>query len=148
MKFCHTLNDRVFLLKLIPGISGRILEALYDTYDAVIIEAFGVGGLPNYGDDSFYEMIQKFISSGKIVIMATQVTHEGSDMEIYQVGKVMKDQFNLIESYDMTLHLDIKAVVSMNIEVTRFFLSTVHSLIRKFRFQQVMFWIIRSSFGL
>ena len=48
-------------------------------------------------------MIQKFISSGKIVIMATQVTHEGSDMEIYQVGKVMKDQFHLIESYDMTL---------------------------------------------
>ena len=103
----HTLNDRVFLLKLIPGISGRILEALYDTYDAVIIEAFGVGGLPNYGDDSFYEMIQKFISSGKIVIMATQVTHEGSDMEIYQVGKVMKDQFNLIESYDMTLEATV-----------------------------------------
>ena len=107
LKFCHTLNDRVFLLKLIPGISGRILEALYDTYDAVIIEAFGVGGLPNYGDDSFYEMIQKFISSGKIVIMATQVTHEGSDMEIYQVGKVMKDQFNLIESYDMTLEATV-----------------------------------------
>ena len=95
------------MLKLIPGISGRILEALYDTYDAVIIEAFGVGGLPNYGDDSFYEMIQKFISSGKIVIMATQVTHEGSDMEIYQVGKVMKDQFNLIESYDMTLEATV-----------------------------------------
>ena len=49
LKFCHTLNDRVFLLKLIPGISGRILEALYDSYDAVIIESFGVGGLPNYG---------------------------------------------------------------------------------------------------
>ena len=107
LKFCHTLNDRVFLLKLIPGISGRILEALYDSYDAVIIESFGVGGLPNYGDDSFHEMIQKFISSGKIVIMATQVTHEGSDMEIYQVGKVMKDQFNLIESYDMTLEATV-----------------------------------------
>ena len=40
LKFCHTLNDRVFLLKLIPGISGRILEALYDSYDAVIIESF------------------------------------------------------------------------------------------------------------
>ena len=101
------MNDRVFLLKLIPGISARLLEALYDTYDAVIIEAFGVGGLPNYGDDSFYEMIQKFISSGKIVIMATQVTHEGSDMEIYQVGKVMKDQFHLIESYDMTLEATV-----------------------------------------
>ena len=73
----------------------------------MIIESFGVGGLPNYGDDSFHEMIQKFISSGKIVIMATQVTHEGSDMEIYQVGKVMKDQFNLIESYDMTLEATV-----------------------------------------
>ena len=39
--------------------------------------------------------------------MATQVTHEGSDMEIYQVGKVMKDQFHLIESYDMTLEATV-----------------------------------------
>lgn len=107
LRFCHELDDRVFLLKLIPGLSGKLLEALYDTYDAVIIESFGVGGLPNYGDDSFYHMIQKFISAGKIVIMATQVTHEGSDMEVYQVGKVMKDEFNLIESYDMTLEATV-----------------------------------------
>lgn len=107
LKFCRQLNDRVFLLKLIPGISGQILEALYDTCDAVIIESFGVGGLPNYGDDSFHHMIQKFISSGKIVIMATQVTHEGSDMEVYQVGKVMKNEFHLIESYDMTLEATV-----------------------------------------
>ncbi len=107
LKFCHQLNDRIFLLKLIPGISGQILESLYEAYDAVIIESFGVGGLPNYGDDRFYQMIQKFISSGKIVIMATQVTHEGSDMEVYQVGKVMKDTFHLIESYDMTLEATV-----------------------------------------
>lgn len=107
LKFCHTLNDRVLLLKLFPGIRGEILEVLSDAYDAVIIESFGVGGLPNYGDDSFYHMIQKLISSGKIVIMATQVTHEGSDMEVYQVGKVMKDAFHLMESYDMTLETTV-----------------------------------------
>ena len=107
LKFCHELNDRVFLLKLIPGISGQILETIFDSYDAIIIESFGVGGLPNYGDDSFYHTIQKYISSGKVVIMATQVTHEGSDMEVYQVGKVMKDEFKLIESYDMTLEATV-----------------------------------------
>jgi len=107
LKFCHTMNNRVFLLKLIPGISGQVLESIFDSYDAVIIESFGVGGLPNYGDDSFYHAIEKYISSGKIVIMATQVTHEGSDMEVYQVGKVMKDEFHLIESYDMTMEATV-----------------------------------------
>ena len=107
LKFCHSLDDKIFLLKLIPGISGDVLDALYDTYDAVIIEAFGVGGLPNYGDDSFFRAIEKYIAAGKIVIMATQVTHEGSDMEVYQVGKVVKDTFRLIESYDMTLEATV-----------------------------------------
>ena len=33
-----------------------------------------------------------WISAGKLVCMATQVTHEGSDMEVYQVGKVIKEK--------------------------------------------------------
>jgi L-asparaginase len=101
--FYHKLNSRVFLYKLIPGSSGHVLKALKDDFDAVIIESFGVGGLPDYGDDSFYEAIRDYTSSGKLVIMATQVTHEGSDMSIYQVGKSMKHEFHLPESYDMTL---------------------------------------------
>jgi L-asparaginase len=103
LTFYHTLNPRVFLFKLIPGSSGQVLQALKDSFDAVIIESFGVGGLPDYGDDSFYEAIREYTSCGKLVIMATQVTHEGSDMSIYQVGKTMKHEFHLPESYDMTL---------------------------------------------
>lgn len=105
--FYRSLNDNVFLLKLIPGCSGQILETLFDRFDAVIIESFGVGGLPNYGNDSFYHAIRRLVSSGKIVVMATQVTHEGSDMSVYQVGKVMKDAFALPESYDMTLEATV-----------------------------------------
>ena len=44
-----------------------------------------------------------WIQSGKILIMATQVPHEGSDMEVYQVGYTIKEKYELIESYDMTL---------------------------------------------
>ena len=107
LKFSHEMNDRIFLLKLIPGISGKLLDLLFDSYDGIIIESFGVGGLPNYGDDSFYEGIKRFVNAGKIVVMATQVTHEGSDMTVYQVGKAMKDEFHLIEAYDMTLEATV-----------------------------------------
>lgn len=107
LTFYHSLNDRVFLLKLIPGCSGEVLESLEPSCDAVIIESFGVGGLPDYGDKDFYRAVKRFISSGKVVVMATQVTHEGSDMSIYQVGKLMKNEFQLPESYDMTLEATV-----------------------------------------
>lgn len=107
LAFYHSLNDRVFLLKLIPGCSGKILESLEPSCDAVIIESFGVGGLPDYGDNNFYRAVKRFVSSGKIIVMATQVTHEGSDMSIYQVGKLMKNEFQLPESYDMTLEATV-----------------------------------------
>ena len=39
--------------------------------------------------------------------MATQVTHEGSDMEVYQMGKIIKERFPVLESYDMTLEASV-----------------------------------------
>ncbi|MDD4808336.1 MAG: L-asparaginase 1, partial [Oscillospiraceae bacterium] len=40
---------------------------------------------------------------GKIVVVATQVAHEGSDMAVYRVGHVAKKRFGLLETYDMTI---------------------------------------------
>ena len=107
IRFSHKLDDRVFLLKLIPGSNGSIIDSLTENVDALIIESFGVGGLPDYGDDEFYQAIKRFVEKGKIVIMATQVTHEGSDMTVYQVGKMIKREFSLLESYDMTLEATV-----------------------------------------
>ena len=103
LKFFHRLNNRVFLLKLIPGCDGNILSKILEDYDAVIVESFGVGGFPDKDNHSFYQAVKKAIEMGKVIVMATQVTHEGSDMEIYQVGKIIKEDFNLIEAFDMTL---------------------------------------------
>lgn len=103
IRFYHELNDRVFVLKLIPGSAGAVIDAISGNADALIIESFGVGGLPDYGDNDFYHAVSRFIEKGKTVIMATQVTREGSDMSVYQVGKMIKNEFSLLESYDMTL---------------------------------------------
>ena len=107
LKFSHKMNPNIFLLKLVPGMDGGILDVLFEKYDGVIIESFGVGGLPDYGDSSFYKAIERWTSAGKTIVMATQVTHEGSDMTIYQVGKELKEQFPVLESYDMTLEATV-----------------------------------------
>lgn len=107
VRFYHSLNERILLLKLVPGMDGGVLNQLFPSYDGVIIEAFGVGGFPEYGNISFYSEIRRWIAAGKFVMMATQVTHEGSDMEVYQVGKVIKEAFGLIEAYDMTLEATV-----------------------------------------
>lgn len=111
VRFYHRLNERVLLLKLAPGMDGAVLNRLFPCYDGVIIEAFGVGGLPEYGEMPFFAEIRKWTDAGKIVMMATQVTHEGSDMEVYQVGKVIKENFHLMEAYDMTLEATVTKVM-------------------------------------
>lgn len=101
--FYHELNERIFLLKLIPGMDASVLNSLFSCYDGVIIESFGVGGFPDYGRLLFFEEIRRWTKAGKVVMLATQVTHEGSDMEVYRVGRVIKENFDLMEAYDMTL---------------------------------------------
>lgn len=109
--FYHSLNERVLLLKLIPGMDGMVLNRLFPYYDGVVIEAFGVGGFPEYGEHPFYPEIRRWTDAGKLVMMATQVTHEGSDMEVYQVGKSIKKEFRLMEAYDMTLEATLAKVM-------------------------------------
>ncbi len=103
VSFSDELGERVFLYRLIPGSDGNVLDALMDRYDALIIESFGVGGIPDYGDGSFKEAIRKWTAAEKIVVMATQVPNEGSDMSVYEVGHAVKNAYNIPESYDMTL---------------------------------------------
>lgn len=101
-KFYNNLDPNVGLLKLIPGIDYKVLEFMLELYDALVIESFGVGGLPTYEDKSFNELIDKYTKLGKIVVMTTQVPNEGSDIAIYQVGHILKQNPNVLEAYDMT----------------------------------------------
>lgn len=101
--FSRSLNPNVFVLKLIPGIDLSLLHYIAEHYDALVIESFGVGGLPCYGDDECFHALSAFLETGKPIVMTTQVPHEGSDMEVYEVGQTVKERFDLIEAYDMTL---------------------------------------------
>ena len=101
--YCLTMNPNVFVLKLVPGIRADLLSLLEPRYDALILEGFGVGGVPYYADQDFSRAVGHWVDAGKPLIMTTQVTYEGSDMQLYQVGHTIKEQYGVLEAYDMTL---------------------------------------------
>lgn len=109
--FYEEMNDNIFLLKLIPGISPKGLRFLFEQYDAIIVESFGVGGIPASVSDIFYGLHETY--PDKIIIMATQVAHEGSDMTVYEVGNKIKKECKFLESYDMTLEAVIAKTMWM-----------------------------------
>ena len=102
VRFSHELSDRVSLIKLYPGMKGDYLRFFLEKNDAVVIESFGVGGLPILEEYELEKALQTGISKGKIIVVTTQVQNEGSDMTIYQVGHHLKNKNGVMESYDMT----------------------------------------------
>ena len=98
--FADYIDPNVGLLKLIPGMRNDVMRFAIDKYDGLVIESFGVGGLPEYSD--FFEQIKHAVDNGKLIVMTTQVPNEGSDLSIYHVGKVLKNKTKILEAYDMT----------------------------------------------
>ena len=109
--FFDVIDPSVIVVKLIPGMSADIFDFIADRYHAVIIESFGVGGLPYYDNDEFVEKIEKLINKGVRIIMTTQVPHEGSDMGVYQVGLRIKQKYEIPEAYDMTTEAVVAKVM-------------------------------------
>lgn len=96
--FCDELDTRVSLMKLIPGADCAQLEFLLDRSDALVIESFGVGGLPR----GMHETVHAAARSGKLIVMTTQVQNEGSDLAVYGTGRPLSEDPLILEAYDMT----------------------------------------------
>ncbi|MCL2007153.1 MAG: asparaginase [Treponema sp.] len=106
--FFDDIRPGVFLLKLIPGIEPNILEYVGQYYDAIVIESYGMGGVPFADRRNFLEQVRRLASKGKILAIATQVKSEGSDLSVYEVGMKALQSVPLLQSMDMT----IEAVVT------------------------------------
>ena len=101
-EFYDRVDPKVALMKLIPGADCGVADYLLEKNDALIIESFGVGGLPAYKAGDFYDAVKQGLEAGKTVVMTTQVENEGSDLSIYHVGTQVKRNLPILEAYDMT----------------------------------------------
>jgi L-asparaginase len=98
----HKKFDRnVALLKLYPGISDHLVNAVLQTKDlkALILETFGSGNAPT--DAWFIDAIENAIRQGIIVLVVTQC--KGGSVEIgkYETSKYL-GEIGVISGYDIT----------------------------------------------
>jgi L-asparaginase len=99
-RLVSAISDEVFLLKLTPGLSPKIFDALADMgYKGIVIEAFGLGGVNvlNEGLSGIRSAIEKGIS----VVVTTQCLYDSSDLRVYQVGNRLLE-LGVIQGRDMT----------------------------------------------
>ena len=94
------IDPNVGLVKLTPGMNNSLMRCALDCYDGLVIESFGVGGLPEYSD--YFQQVKEAADRGKLIVMTTQVPNEGSDLSVYRVGAVVKDNLKTLEAHDMT----------------------------------------------
>ncbi|MBE6914203.1 MAG: asparaginase [Ruminococcaceae bacterium] len=98
--FYDYMDPNVGLIKLTPGLNDDVMQYAIEKYDGLVIESFGVGGLPEYSD--FHVHIRRAVDRGKLIVMTTQVPNEGSDLSVYRVGRTLKSNLSVLEAYDMT----------------------------------------------
>ena len=97
----------------------------------MVIESFGSGGLPRYGDDNFFTRLEAYTAAGKTVVVGTQVEREGSALDVYEVGRRLLRIPNVLEARSMTLEATVTKLMwvlgrtKRPEEVARLFLTPV-----------------------
>ncbi|MBE5783953.1 MAG: asparaginase [Clostridiales bacterium] len=81
------INSKVFLLKLIPGTSTKILDWVAEAgYKGLVIEAFGMGGL-HYIRRNLVDKLHEISQKGVITLVTTQCMYEKANFSLYEVGR-------------------------------------------------------------
>lgn len=95
------LNPNVFVLKIFPGITQHVLEAILNIEDlkGIVLETFGSGNAPT--EPWFINTLQKAIDKGIHIVNVTQCWGGSVDMGKYETGTALK-QIGVISGYDIT----------------------------------------------
>ncbi len=100
--FYDKLEAKVAAMKLTPGLGAEALKALRGCLNALVVESFGVGGVPSADGGELLKEISRWRAEGKTVAVTTQVPYEGSDMAVYEVGRRALNEGGVLEAYTMT----------------------------------------------
>ena len=99
-RLMEKISSDVFLLKLTPGLSPRIFDALVGMgYKGVVVEAFGLGGVNVLNEG--LNGIRAAVDAGMSVVITTQCLYDSSDLRVYQVGNKLLE-LGVIQGRDMT----------------------------------------------
>lgn len=99
--FFSRLDSAAMLLKMTPAMPPQLLEFAAEHCRALIIESFGMGGMPDYGEAEYESRLGQLAISGVQVIVTTQVQQGCCDLSVYEVGRRLR-KYGVIEAGGMT----------------------------------------------
>lgn len=87
LKVHSVLNTDIAILKIFPGITKRLLQAVYNTpgLRAVILETYGAGNAPTA--DWFISVVEEATKNDIITLNVSQCASGSVDMNKYKTGK-------------------------------------------------------------
>ncbi len=101
LRIYKELNTEVAILKIFPGLSRKVMNAVLsiEGVKAIILETYGSGNAPT--KDWFISEIKNCISKGTIIVNVTQCQAGEVDMEAYATGIRLKEA-GVISGIDIT----------------------------------------------
>ena len=96
----------MIVVRLTPELGPGILDLLARDYDAVVLETFGIGGIPDY-DRGWHDAIGRWVGSGRVLVATTQVPEEGLDLGVYEVGRAYANMAGVLAAGDMTVEATV-----------------------------------------
>ncbi len=105
-KFHHTLDTHVTVLKMFPGISKEVVEAVGNIKDvkAIVLETYGAGNATL--EPWFFEWMQKAQEKGILLVNTTQCIEGAVDQGKYETGAGFK-KLGVLSGGDMTFEAAI-----------------------------------------
>ncbi|MBR4435697.1 MAG: asparaginase [Clostridia bacterium] len=99
--FSTDIDPRVALVKLIPGMSPKLIECCIEcNIRGVVVEAFGLGGMHSIRRNHL-EAIRRLMKQGLPVVLTSQCLYEQSTPDIYEVSRPLRE-LGIISAGDMT----------------------------------------------
>lgn len=77
-------------------IGQEITDAKANLRDSILYAADSL-------EKELFAQLQKYAPEEKVLVMTTQVTYEGSNIGTYEVGRRLRESFQILEARDMTL---------------------------------------------
>lgn len=97
VQFYDSLDTKVALIKIAPGLKPDILVYIAEHYHAVVIEAYGVGSIPFDEKNDYVSAIELISHTGCIVVVVSQALNQGTFMQRYEIGRKALYLDNVIE---------------------------------------------------
>lgn len=101
LKVQKLLNNHVVILKMYPGISSAVLEAILDIpkLKGVVLETYGSGNAPT--EEWFLSLLKKAIAKGLHIVNVTQCSGGSVRMGDYETSSSLKE-IGVISGKDIT----------------------------------------------